>query len=92
MKTAIYPGSFDPVTLGHINIIKRAAVAFDKVIVCVMVRSSISEKCGSVFLGCGAALCPWNQTMFFSTRFWMMVNTTEKTMMTTVRAVEMAAP
>ena len=33
MKTAIYPGSFDPVTLGHINIIKRAAVAFDKVIV-----------------------------------------------------------
>ena len=36
MKTAIYPGSFDPVTLGHINIIKRAAVAFDKVIVCVM--------------------------------------------------------
>lgn len=30
--------------------------------------------------------------MFFSTRFWMMVNTTEKTMMTTVRAVEMAAP
>ena len=26
MKTAIYPGSFDPVTLGHINIIKRAAL------------------------------------------------------------------
>ena len=51
MKTAIYPGSFDPVTLGQINIIKRAAVAFDKVIVCVMVRSSISEKCDSVFLG-----------------------------------------
>ena len=25
MKTAIYPGSFDPITLGHINIIKRAA-------------------------------------------------------------------
>ena len=29
MKTAIYPGSFDPVTLGHINIIKRAAVPAD---------------------------------------------------------------
>ena len=39
MKTAIYPGSFDPVTLGHLNIIKRAAVCFDKLIVCVMVNS-----------------------------------------------------
>ena len=39
MTTAIYPGSFDPVTLGHINIIKRAAALFDKVIVCVMVNS-----------------------------------------------------
>ena len=40
MKTAIYPGSFDPVTLGHINIIKRAAAAFEKVIVCVMVNAA----------------------------------------------------
>ena len=39
MKTAIYPGSFDPVTLGHLNIIKRAALCFDKLIVCVMVNS-----------------------------------------------------
>lgn len=39
MKTAIYPGSFDPVTLGHLNVIKRAAQAFEKVIVCVMVNS-----------------------------------------------------
>lgn len=46
MKTAIYPGSFDPVTLGHLNIIKRAANAFDKVIVCVMVNS---EKNGGLF-------------------------------------------
>ena len=43
MKTAVYPGSFDPVTLGHLNIIKRAANVFDKVIVCVMVNS---EKSG----------------------------------------------
>ena len=39
MKTAVYPGSFDPITLGHLNIIKRAAVCFDKLIVCVMVNS-----------------------------------------------------
>ena len=39
MKTAIYPGSFDLITLGHLNIIKRAARCFDKLIVCVMVNS-----------------------------------------------------
>jgi len=44
MKTAIYPGSFDPITLGHLNVIKRAAMCFDKLIVCVMVNS---EKVGS---------------------------------------------
>ncbi|MCL2637873.1 MAG: pantetheine-phosphate adenylyltransferase [Oscillospiraceae bacterium] len=35
MKTAIYPGSFDPVTYGHLDIISRAAKLFDKVIVLV---------------------------------------------------------
>ena len=39
MKIAIYPGSFDPITLGHLNVIKRAARAFDHLIVCVMVNS-----------------------------------------------------
>ena len=39
MKIAIYPGSFDPITLGHLNIIKLAALCFDKLIVCVMVNS-----------------------------------------------------
>ena len=39
MKIAFYPGSFDPITLGHLNIIKRAALCFDKLIVCVMVNS-----------------------------------------------------
>ena len=39
MKIAIYPGSFDPVTIGHLNIIRRAASIFDKVIVCVMVNA-----------------------------------------------------
>ena len=40
MSIAIYPGSFDPVTLGHLNIIKRASQCFEKVIVCVMINSS----------------------------------------------------
>lgn len=40
MKIAIYPGSFDPMTLGHLNIIKRAALCFDKLIVCVMINSA----------------------------------------------------
>ena len=39
MSVAIYPGSFDPVTLGHLNIIKRAALCFDTLIVCVMINS-----------------------------------------------------
>ncbi len=39
MNTAIYPGSFDPVTNGHLNIISRAAKSFDKLIVCVMVNA-----------------------------------------------------
>ena len=39
MKTAIYPGSFDPVTSGHLNIIRRAASIFDHLIVCVMVNA-----------------------------------------------------
>ena len=39
MKIGIYPGSFDPVTSGHLNIIRRAAAIFDKLIVCVMVNA-----------------------------------------------------
>ena len=39
-KIAICPGSFDPVTVGHIDIIKRAAQMFDKVIVVVMTNAA----------------------------------------------------
>ena len=35
MKVAIYPGSFDPITLGHMDIIDRACYLFDKVIVAI---------------------------------------------------------
>ena len=38
MKTAIYPGSFDPITLGHLDIIRRSAPCFDRLFVCVMVN------------------------------------------------------
>ena len=36
MKTAIYPGSFDPITLGHLNVIRRASGIFERVVVCIM--------------------------------------------------------
>jgi len=35
MKTALYPGSFDPISYGHIDVIKRATQVFDKVVVAV---------------------------------------------------------
>lgn len=42
MRTVIYPGSFDPLTNGHLDVIKRAAKLFDRVIVAV---ASNEEKC-----------------------------------------------
>lgn len=38
--TAIYPGTFDPITNGHIDIIERASELFDKVIVTIAINSS----------------------------------------------------
>ncbi len=40
MKIAVYPGSFDPVTFGHLDIINRASRMFDEVIVAVMCNSA----------------------------------------------------
>ncbi|MBZ4645261.1 MAG: pantetheine-phosphate adenylyltransferase [Petroclostridium sp.] len=42
MKIAVYPGSFDPVTNGHLDIIERSSKVFDKVIVTIMKNSSKS--------------------------------------------------
>lgn len=39
-KTAIYPGSFDPLTNGHVDIIKRGLKLFDKIIVAILVNPS----------------------------------------------------
>lgn len=43
MKTAIYPGSFDPVTLGHHDIIERSSKIFDRLIVGVLINSAKSS-------------------------------------------------
>ena len=72
MKIAIYPGSFDPVTSGHLNIIRRASKIFDRLIVCVMVNSgqnpmftleervdllkSVTEDIPNVVVDCSADL------------------------------------
>lgn len=42
MKTVLYPGSFDPVTNGHLDIVRRAAKMFDEVVVGVLVNSQKS--------------------------------------------------
>lgn len=46
MRTAVCSGSFDPITLGHLDIIRRAAACFDKVYVCV---SPNAEKKNQMF-------------------------------------------
>lgn len=40
MKVAVYPGSFDPITNAHIDIIQRACVMFDKIIVSVLINQN----------------------------------------------------
>lgn len=39
MRVAVFPGSFDPITLGHVDLIRRAAPLFDKVVVAIGVNS-----------------------------------------------------
>lgn len=52
MKIAVYPGSFDPVTKGHLDVIVRASAVFDRVVVVAMVNAkkkptfSLDERCG----------------------------------------------
>ena len=48
MSTAICPGSFDPITLGHLNIIRRTSRIFDEVIVCIMQNASKTSPMFSI--------------------------------------------
>ena len=54
MRTVIYPGSFDPLTNGHLDVIQRAAKLFDRVIVAVANNEgkhpffSLAERCAMV--------------------------------------------
>ena len=51
MRRAIYPGSFDPVTNGHLDIIQRGCKLFDEIIIAVLVNPgktpffSVEERC-----------------------------------------------
>jgi pantetheine-phosphate adenylyltransferase len=38
MRSAVYPGSFDPITMGHVDVLRRAAGVFDRVVVAVLVN------------------------------------------------------
>ena len=54
VKLAVYPGSFDPITLGHLNVIERASRLFDKLVVAVGVNAEKSpwftpeERCALI--------------------------------------------
>ncbi|MBQ8043286.1 MAG: pantetheine-phosphate adenylyltransferase [Clostridia bacterium] len=48
MKKALYPGSFDPITYGHMDVINQALAIFDKVVVAVMVNSSKNKGLFSI--------------------------------------------
>ena len=57
MKIAIYPGSFDPVTKGHIDILKTASELFDKVIIAnshsnMHICNLLDFKCDEQFKKC----------------------------------------
>ena len=51
MKIAIYPGSFDPVTTGHLNIIERASKIFDRLIVCSWSTPESGSRCSTSLNG-----------------------------------------
>ena len=55
---AIVPGSFDPITNGHLNVIKRAARLFDEVIVVVMINPAPAAPMSDKLLSCATYISP----------------------------------
>lgn len=57
-KICVYPGSFDPITLGHLDIIKRAAELFETVNICILINNkkkytfSLEERLNMVKAAC----------------------------------------
>ena len=49
MSLALIPGSFDPFTLGHVNLVERTARLFDRVVVAVMMNGAKHDAAGGVF-------------------------------------------
>ena len=47
MKVAVYPGSFDPITFGHLDIVRRASEVFDRVVVGVLANPRKSPLLGA---------------------------------------------
>ena len=47
MRVAVYPGSFDPITLGHVDVIERACLVFDRLVVAVLVNTRKSPSLGA---------------------------------------------
>jgi pantetheine-phosphate adenylyltransferase len=60
MKTVLYPGSFDPFTNGHLDLVERAGLLFDRVIVAVAVNAakspifSMEERCELIRQSCAS--------------------------------------
>ena len=62
MRVAVYPGSFDPITLGHVDVLRRALGVFDRVVVAVLVNPKkvpmldVDSRVDSIVSGVGEAL------------------------------------
>ena len=60
MRIALYPGTFDPVTLGHLDIIRRATVLVDRLVIGVAINRdkgpmfSLEERVAMIEAECGA--------------------------------------
>ena len=70
MTTAVYPGSFDPVTNGHLDVISRGAALFDKVIVGVL-HNSTKSPLFSVESQILNMSCRWHRPTVCWHRMWI---------------------